>query len=136
MPSLFHITRGTTDTADWTSAANLPGELTASNQAGMALNVQKNKLAYAGSAYLRVFDISGFPAVTRQYEATTANGLYSGATSRDAAFDAAGNVYATNSSAERLRVYSPGGGANSYESASPSSQSLVVGSGVNEWLHY
>lgn len=137
VPSLIHVTLASVppQTVDFNSANDLTGELAASNQAGMAVSEDGTKLAYAGNAFLKVFNIATFPTVTKLYEATSGNGLYSGSTSRDAAFDAAGNIYAANSSSELLRIYSPPG-ANSFTTPSPTGVSMTIASGVAQWLEY
>lgn len=130
LPSLHHVSTQTTSTADWNSYVNLAGQLTASHQGAMTINPAKTRLAVGGNGFLKVLNITNFPNVTVEYSVTGQSQV-----SRDCAFDAAGNVYYTNSSNERLKIFSPTG-ANSFTTPSPTGQTLTVGAGVNEWLNY
>ena len=51
---------------------------------------------------------------TKTIIATITLGGSSSSASRDVAFDAAGNLYVVNNTIERLKIYSPGDGANSF----------------------
>jgi hypothetical protein len=134
VPALIHVTTSPAQTVDFNSFTNLPGGvgLAATTQGGMDISPDGTKLVYSVSAGMKVLEIGTFPTVTVAYEA---GATYTGTTSRDAAFDAAGNFYGSNSSAEYLRVYSPAG-ANSYTTPAPATVTMAVTAGVNEWLNY
>lgn len=141
-PYLVHIVASTTGghgSVDWISAVDGVGLYVSpanTTQGGIAVDAARNRVFQAGSAWLRVFDISGFPTVTNLYKctSTTDGAAYSGTTSRDAAVDLVGNFYAVNSSAERLRVYSPGDGANSYTTVAPAP--INFSTAAKDWNEY
>ena len=130
VPSLIHVATPS-QAVDWNSFTNFGG-INAGAQGGIDISNDGTKLVYSGSAWLRVYEIGTFPVVTLAYEA---GATYTGGTSRDASFDAAGNFYGTNSSSEYLRGYSPAG-ANSYTTPAPAAVTMAVVAGVNEWLNY
>lgn len=138
IPSLYHIKSGTTPSVDFKSFTS-NYKLNSSTQSAMAINPAKTRLAVVGipgtatTTGLQVFDISNADpnAISHLY-----SGTITGTTSRDAAFDAAGNVYLVNSSSEYMKVFSPPG-ANSFTTPAPSTESITLtGSGVGEWLAY
>ncbi|MEO8377328.1 MAG: hypothetical protein ABI579_06630, partial [Candidatus Sumerlaeota bacterium] len=124
----------TTNALDYNSFTTAPGPFaTGDARAKNAINPAGTVLAMGATAALRIFDITTFPpTLTKTIGA--ADG-YTGNNSYQLAWDAAGNLYSINASAERLRVFTPPG-ANSFTTSSPSGVSMVVSSAVENWMYY
>jgi len=100
----------TTDTVLFNSLTNLGSPDPLRGLQGIAFDPVNDYLALATDANQGATGkIFIFDDDTKTILATIDFGASASGTNRDVAFDAAGNLYVVNSSAERLRVWSPGG---------------------------
>jgi len=95
---------------------------------GFGMSADSSTIATAGYNVVHMFDVASRNEITSFDFAGSAN--------RDCAFDAAGNVYVTNSSSEILYVVSPGDGPNSYSTDYYGSFSTTSGLPVRDWVLY
>lgn len=127
-PCLFHFD-GTT--VDWKSSVDLPGTVDILNNAAMDLSEDGKLIAVGGRAYFKVLNVEDLGNVNVIYEDTP-----SGNTKRDAAFDAAGNILLSSSSAETVIYYSKTG-ENTFTTPNPTGAEIsVVNAGVDSWGLY
>lgn len=111
VPSLMHWEDGATGPI-WTSGGKAPD--LGGSYGSIAIHDGLDLLAlgtYTGNIFL--IDISDPANPTLSHTIA-----HSGSTIRDVDFDAAGNLYVVSNSSERLRIYSPPVGANSFATAS------------------
>jgi hypothetical protein len=129
-----HIWRHTVSTGvvDVDAMSVLPAQATC--MGGMVMTDTKDVIVCIGWNKLVWYDIAT-NTVLLNIDTT---GLDNGGSNRGGAFDAAGNLYATNSSNERLFVYSPPDGANQFTTTSSEEGSVMVGVWANArtWQTY
>ncbi|MCC6547382.1 hypothetical protein IT570_09465 [Candidatus Sumerlaeota bacterium] len=127
VPSLVRYNIGTSAIDFNSGTPTAPGPFNNSRRGRVDINPAGTLMAMAVSTNLQILDITTFPptisATVVSAGATDCYGLV---------WDAAGNLYSTSPSSERLRVFSPPG-ANSFQTTSPVGASLVIGSSVSDW---
>ena len=108
-PALLHVTNGVLD-------YNCGNEIATSNRGGLAVNAEGDLLAIAReggvvAVYGVEYDANNVPSLTEKYEV---NWGADGDVALGLDFDAAGNLYITTNTSQRLKVYALPKLVNSY----------------------